>query len=119
MVHFEIYRDLCRKMNTLLFEKKKSFYSTKIEECEKDQNKLFKLTKNLMGSNSNVNLPHFTSAEHLPDKFSNYIMKKATIIRNKIISDTPNTSMDADIMFNGNTFEMFRPTSEIDGWMDG
>ena len=74
MVHFEIYRDLCRKMNTLLFEEKKCFYSTKIEECGKDQKKLFKLTKNLMGSNSNVNLPHFTSAELLADKFSNYFI---------------------------------------------
>ena len=69
------------------------FYSTKIEECGKDQKKLFKLTKNLMGSNSNVNLPHFTSAELLADKFSNYFMRKATIIRNKIISDTPNTTV--------------------------
>ena len=55
----------------------------------------------------------------MAEKFSNYIMKKATIIRNKIIPDTPNTFMDADIMFNGNMLEMFRPTSEIDGWMDG
>ena len=118
MVHFEIYRDLCRKMNTLLFEEKKCFYSTKIEECGKDQKKLFKLTKNLMGSNSNVNLPHFTSAELLADKFSNYFMRKTTIIRNKIISDTTNTSyhifMNEDIMFNGNVLEMFRPTSEVE-----
>jgi len=86
MVHFEIYRDLCRTMNTLFFEEK-CFYSTKIGECGKDQKKLFKLTKNLMGSNSNVNLPHFISAELLADKFSNYFMMKATITRNKIIYD--------------------------------
>jgi len=71
-----------------------------------------------MGSNSDVNLPHFTSAELLADKFSNYFMRTATIIRNKIISDTSNTtcdiSIDADIMFNGNMLEMFRPTSEVD-----
>jgi len=37
MMLFEIYRDLCRKMNTLLFGEKKGFYSTKIhEECGKD-----------------------------------------------------------------------------------
>ena len=55
-----------------------------------------------MGSNSNVNLPHFTSAELLADKFSNYFISKATVIRNKIILDTPNTtgdiSMDANIV---------------------
>jgi len=83
MGHFEIYRDLCSTMNTLLFDEKKCFYSTTIEECEKDQKKLFKLTKSFMGSNSNVNIPHITSAELLADKFSNYFMRKATIIRNK------------------------------------
>ena len=70
-----------------------------------------------MESNSNVNLPHFASAELLADKFSNYFTRKTTIIRDKINSDTPNTtcniSMDADIMFNGNMLELFRPTSEV------
>ena len=71
-----------------------------------------------MGSNSNVNLTHFTPTELLVDKFSNYFMRKTTIIRNKIISDTPNTSctisINADIMFNGDILEMFRPTSEVE-----
>ena len=105
-------------MNTVIFEEKKCFYSTKIEECGKDQTKPFKLTKNLMGSNSNINLPDFTSAELLVDKFTNYFMRKATIIRNKTISDTPNTtgdiSMDANFMFNEIMLEMFRPTSEAE-----
>jgi len=99
MVHNEIYRDLCRKCNTLLFEEKKCFYSTKIEKCGKDQIKLFKLIKNLMGSNSSVKPPHFTSAELLADKFSNYFMRKATVIMNKIISDTSNTTSDISMDF--------------------
>ena len=106
MVHFETYRDLCRKSNTLFFEGKKCFYSKKIEECGNDQNKLFKLTENLMGSNL------------LVDRFSNYFMRKTTITRNKIISDATNTSyhifMNEDIMFIGYVFEMFRPTSEVE-----
>jgi len=71
-----------------------------------------------MGTNSNVNLPHLTSAELLGDKFSSYFMRETTMIMNKIISDTPNTtrniSMDANIMFNGNMLEIFRPTSEVE-----
>jgi len=67
-----------------------------------------------MGSNSNVNLLHLTSAELLADKFSNYFTNKTTITRNNIISDTPNTScnisMDADIVFNGNMLIMLRST---------
>ena len=45
MVPFEIYWDLCRKMNTLFFEENKCFYSTKIEEYGKDQKKIVNLTK--------------------------------------------------------------------------
>jgi len=48
------------------------FYSTRIGGCGKDQKKLFKLPKNVMGSNSNVNLPYLTSAEFQADKSSNY-----------------------------------------------
>jgi len=52
------------------------------------------------------------------DKFTNYFRRKATIIRNKKILNTPKTpcniSMDADIMFNGNKLEMFLLTSEIE-----
>ena len=71
MVNFEIYRDLCRKMNTPLFDEKKCFYSTKIDECGKDQNNRFKLTKNLMGSKWNANLPNVSFDELLADMFSN------------------------------------------------
>jgi hypothetical protein len=35
MVHFKLYRDLCRKMNILHFEENRYYYSTKIEACEK------------------------------------------------------------------------------------
>ena len=45
----------------------------------------------------------------------NYFTRKATIIRNKIISDTTgDISMDADIMFNGNMVKMFRRTFEVE-----
>ena len=117
MVHFEIYRDFWRKISALPLEEKKYFYSTKIEECGNDQQKLFKLTKNLMGSNSNVNLQNFTSSDLLADKFSNNLKRKTTIVRSKIISDSSNNtckiSLGADIMINANVFEIFRPTSEV------
>ena len=70
-----------------------------------------------MRSKTNVNVPHFTSAEILADNFSIFFMMKTTIIRNKIIPKSANTTfnsfMDAYIMFNGNMFEIFRPASEV------
>jgi len=56
MVHFEIYRELCTNLYTIIGEKG-CFYPIEIEECGRDQKKLFKLTSNLMGSNANVNFP--------------------------------------------------------------
>ena len=103
------YNASCTILNSLkaisvIIRYRKCFYSTKIEEWGKKG--LFKLTKNLMESNSKLNLQQFTSLVLLADEFSNYFMRKTTIIRNKIISDTPNThcniSSDVDIMLNGN-----------------
>ena len=64
-----------------------------------------------MGSN-------FTKVYLLAYRFSICFIRKTTIIRNKIISDSPNTtsnvSIGADIIFNGNMLEMFQPASEIE-----
>jgi len=64
------------------------------QESGKDQKKLLKFTNNLMGSNSNVNIPYFT------------------------ISDSPNNAfsilMDADIMFIGKMLERFWSVSEVE-----
>ena len=58
------------------------------------------------------------SAELLAERFSNFVMRKTTIIRNKIISDSPintcNISVDADIMLNEKILEMFRPDSAVE-----
>jgi len=78
-----------------------------VEKIKRD----FKLTKNLMESNSNVSIPHFPSAELLVDKFNNFFTRKTKIIRNNIISDSPNNtcniSMDADIVLNGKILKIF------------
>ena len=53
----------------------------------------------------------------LANKFSIYFIPKTTIIKNKIMSDTTNTtcniSMDAHIMFNGNMFINPNKTSDM------
>ena len=71
-----------------------------------------------MGWISNTNLPHFTASELMADKFSNFFMKKATIVRNKIIPNSSNNtcyiSVVANIMFNRKMVEIFWPTSEIE-----
>ena len=67
MENCEIYRALCCQINPTPVGHKKRFYSKKVEECGKDQNKPFKLKENFMGSSTSVNLSHFTAAELLVD----------------------------------------------------
>jgi len=43
-----------------------------------------------MENNSNAKFSHFITVELIVDNFSNFFMRKTTIIRNKIISDSPN-----------------------------
>ena len=87
-------------------------------ECRKDKKKVFKLSKSFMGSNSNINLPYFTSAELLADRFNNCFMNKTIINKNKIISDFPKYTfsfyVDTVIMFIGKMLVVFRPTSEVE-----
>jgi len=65
-----------------------------------------------------LHIPPFDSAELLADKFINFFKSKKTIMRQKIVSDSPNItyniSMGVDIMFNGKMFEMSRPASEVE-----
>jgi len=42
-----------------------------------------------MGSNSNVNSPHLTSAELMVYRFINFFVRKTTVIGNEFISDSP------------------------------
>jgi len=64
-----------------------------------------------MGSNSNVNRSHFTSAELIVDELRIFFTKETTITRNKIVSDSPNNrrniTMNVDIMFNGKCSRRF------------
>jgi len=70
-----------------------------------------------MGSISNVNIPYFTFVELLAGNVSKFFMRKTLIIRNEIVSDSPNNtcniSMDAYITSNWKILEMFRPASEV------
>ena len=61
-------------MDILEFKEKERFYFTEIEECGKDQKKLFKFIRNLIGSNLSLNVSHFLSAELVVDKIRNFLM---------------------------------------------
>ena len=88
----------------------------KIEECGKDQKTLFRLTKNLIGTDTNVKLPSYTSAEQLVGKFSTFFMRKITAIRDVLLcssmDDLSSIAMEADNRFSGEKLQVFHPASD-------
>ena len=88
-------RDICRELNTMLFQHKNDFIPWN-KEFRKREKKLFKLTRNLMGINTSVNLPYFTSAELLAHKFCTFFVKKIFNILNNMQT---NFSHDSSSIF--------------------
>ena len=63
MVNHFIYIDRCQRRNKLLFTENIQLYYMKIVECGKNQTKFFRLTRNLIGNDTNVKLPSYILAE--------------------------------------------------------
>ena len=78
MVYYEIYRDLCHQLDIMLFQQKKQFYTTTMDECGRDQKKLFKFIKIFMATVQ-------TRMYHLQLNFW-----QIANIQNNINSDYPN-----------------------------
>jgi len=72
-----------------------------------DQTDIFKLTRNVMGNSSNVNLPKLTSAELLVNKLSIFLLTKRTLSR--VMFDSRNNicdiTIDQDLIFRASSFD--------------
>ena len=73
----------------MLYQAKQNYYSCKITEYEKDQKRLFTITKGLMGDSNKKILPSCTCPQDLAEKFSDYFTNKITTIRHKITDQNP------------------------------
>jgi len=68
-IHHQLFKEKCREVGNLLMRSKRTYYSDKIAECG---NRLFRITKNLMGYKGEIILPSCSSDEHLANKFSDF-----------------------------------------------
>ena len=103
----------CQTFNKLLAKTKMEYYNKQITEAGHDQRYLFRITKSLMGTDMEQQLPSCISERQLANDFGDYFMNKIKLIRDKITESSDNsddvTPLDADVKFQGTFFENFRP----------
>ena len=83
-VHRLEYKRQCRNVQSLIKISKSSYYSEKINQCEGDQKKLFKIVDSLLGRGKSTKLPTSSSSFELAEKFNSFFSVKIYKIRENL-----------------------------------
>ena len=79
-IHLEIYKSESHKVKQLCITAKRDFYQKKIDDCNDDQKKLFRIAEELMHASKEAVLPTHSDAEALADQFADFFDDKITKI---------------------------------------
>jgi hypothetical protein len=91
-------------MSTELLKAQNEYYSQKIEACGKNQKELFKVTKNLLETDTRNTLPSHESTQQLAEDFNRFFIEKIARLRDEINApdDLPDdVLLNHDTPFNG------------------
>ncbi len=110
----QLYRQQCNKVNNMIIDAKKEYYSSKITECGRDQKKIFKLSKHLLGFTNTATLPSHSSPAELAERFSNYFSNKILSIRSNLITHEDNSyhGTEETACENTTNLDSFTPVTE-------
>ena len=100
-------------VNDLILKSKETFYNGKIEDCDGDQNLLFKVIDKILHNNDDPQLPSHNSLDELVNKFADYCTEKIQSIREQITgSDAVNSVFNYENVFIGTKMPSLLPASE-------
>ena len=111
-VHRQIYEKEIKKVNRLVSQKKKKFFSSTVVNA-KNSRDLFSILNGLLGTKTNSPLPTTHDMSELPNAFSAFFTSKVQNLRKKL-DDTPAEQCHPDPTFTGVPFEAFSPVSQAD-----
>ena len=112
-IHNQLYREQCRTVAKLVQSTKQSYYSAQITQCGRDQKKLFKLTRKLLGDTGKVILSPHTSPKDLAEQFSQFFSHKISTIRKTISSQNSQIETgEHDHAFQGSLLTEFHLATE-------
>ena len=100
-------------VNDLILKLKETFYIGKIEDCDGDQNLLFKVIDKILHNNDEPQLPSHNSLDELVNKFADYFTENIQSIREQITgTDVVNSDFDDENVFIGTKLSSLLPASE-------
>ena len=82
-VHLEIFRALCLKLKTLIYDAKEKCYKKQISDCGGDQKQLFGIVNSILGRGRQIVYPQHMDSFTLASLFNNYFITKIADIRNE------------------------------------
>ncbi len=83
-VHYEMYRNEKKNMQTLIAKSKTSHYKSKIGECSGNQAQIFKVIAHLQNIKAKPTLPLHENLDELCDTFNDFFVSKIVNIRSKL-----------------------------------
>lgn len=105
-------RTLCSNFVTA---KRTNFYKAKMNQCGKNQKKLFKLVNSLLDNNKNKNiLPDSSDDTKLANDFNNYFVEKIQKIRSGISHNSEHVRPPYSSSSVNGTLSSFAPTDEAE-----
>ena len=111
-VHKEMYRHQCIIVNNMLLQGKQVYYRDRLDECGRDQAKIYRLTKHLLGQGGPAPLPTSDSPQALAQTFCDFFSMKITKIHETIGRDGSEDPLALDTPFVGSPLSDFLPATE-------
>ena len=112
-----IFRALCLKLKTLIYDSKEKCYKKQISDCGGDQKQLFGIVNSVLGRGRQIVYPQHTDSFTLASLFNNYFITKIADIRNEfpvLESDAAQlsvTDFNADFNVSHTFLTDFTPTN--------
>ena len=92
----QAYRTQCSVMTKLLYKTRADYYSMKIEECNKDQARLHRTAKQILGVKKGTSLPRHTSSDDLAEQFSKFFTDQIANIGASFNSNSHDTMRSSE-----------------------
>jgi hypothetical protein len=116
VIHCEISKTERKNVKKLINNAKFQYYNKQVDDCSRDQAKLFKITNSLLNTAKSAVLPTHESPQKLADEFNTFFVSKIAKIRLEL--EEKSTSPDISVVdvpcFSGTQLAEFQPATTVE-----
>ena len=111
-IDYDLFKQQCMAVNSLILDSKKTFYNDKIDSCDGDQKELFKIIDKIMHNYEEPKLPSHNSLDELVNKFADFFVTKISEIRKQVINNSTSNTWTDEKIFSPELLADFYPATE-------